>query len=169
MNLHPIFVHFPIAFLTLYAAMELFRFNKFTRQPWWFYTKAVLLVAGSVSSLAARQSGELAAKIFSNGAPLPILEKHELFANLTVAIFAALALVHILVWIKKSREFTNPLFSQTGFLRAAENFLNSPFSWLLALIGLAAVTITGGLGGMLVYGGSADPAFAWFYQKFLTK
>ncbi|MEK7110290.1 MAG: hypothetical protein AAB759_00205 [Patescibacteria group bacterium] len=39
MNIHPAFVHFPIALLTIYAVLELARFRFFTARPYWFHLK----------------------------------------------------------------------------------------------------------------------------------
>ena len=167
MDLHPIFVHFPIAFFILYGAMEIFKFPIFIRQTWWFYTKAVLVVAGSLGSVVALVTGNLAAEKFRGSARLPLLETHETFAVATAVIFGFLAVCYLLVWIKKEKEFVIPWLGSNVVFKTVVWIVGSPVSWILALVGLICVTITGGLGGMLVYGPSADPAFAWFYNTFL--
>ena len=58
MNLHPIFVHFPIALLTLYTLCELLRFKKIKDHPAWFYLKAVLIICGTLGAAAALLTGD---------------------------------------------------------------------------------------------------------------
>ena len=53
MNLHPIFVHFPIALFTLYALLECARFKKLQEQTYYFYLKAFLVITGGLASSAA--------------------------------------------------------------------------------------------------------------------
>ena len=44
MNIHPIFVHFPIALLTLYSLAELIRWRRITELAYWFYVKAFAMI-----------------------------------------------------------------------------------------------------------------------------
>ena len=50
MNIHPLLVHFPIALLTIYSLLELVPFKQIYRQSYWFYTKAIILIIGSIST-----------------------------------------------------------------------------------------------------------------------
>ncbi|KHO51327.1 MAG: hypothetical protein QT04_C0044G0036 [archaeon GW2011_AR11] len=59
LNIHPIFVHFPIALLSLYAVMVLIRFRKVMGLPYWSYAKAILAIAGTLGAFAALQTGSL--------------------------------------------------------------------------------------------------------------
>lgn len=87
MNLHPIFVHFPIALLTLYAVLEIaiplkikfYKLCKWDRPetsprlaklyqllitPVWNYIKAFLVIVGTVLALPTLQTGEWAEEKF---------------------------------------------------------------------------------------------------------
>jgi len=57
MNVHPIFVHFPIALLTIYALLELIQFKKVTSWNPWFYIKASFVVFGAIGTYAALFTG----------------------------------------------------------------------------------------------------------------
>lgn len=166
MNLHPVFVHFPIAFLTLYAGLELLRLKRLTDLPYWFYIKAVLVIAGSLGSLVARQTGETAARGLENDSVLHnIIEKHELFANLSVFTFGILAACYLVQWIYKDTRLKETQNKFCKFCFGISNWvLGTPISFFLALTGLAVLTITGGLGGAMVYGPKADPFFEPVYN-----
>lgn len=161
MNIHPIFVHFPVALLTVYALMELVRFNKVKQQPYWFYVKALFLMIGGLGALAARQTGEMAVEGITEASK--ILEQHENFANATTAIFGILAACYLIVWL--NRENITRFFINNNFVFKLWNFLvsiakfvvESKLVIILAFAGLICVTITGGLGGRMVYGSEADP------------
>lgn len=143
MNIHPIIVHFPIALLTLYAVFELIRFKKVTSQPYWFQIKAILAVLGTLGAYVAAASGP-------DGGGSALKEMHEQFASLTVLIFTIIALAYLLEWFFPSKY---------------SNFVHRPYIIIpLAILGLVAVTVTGGLGGALVYGTQFDPFMAPIFK-----
>ncbi len=126
MNIHPLFVHFPIALLTLYALFEIFIpikirafkllkkentvFYKWLIDPVWNSIKAFLVIAGTLIAFPTLQTGELAEEVFRDAATSPelfhqsqvaqLIEVHSTFANITVGIFAVLAVAYIvrIVW-----------------------------------------------------------------------
>jgi len=63
MNIHPLFVHFPIALLSFYALMEICRFIRINRSPHWFHAKAFVLIAGAASAFLTLETGETAASL----------------------------------------------------------------------------------------------------------
>lgn len=177
MNLHPIFVHFPIALLTLYALMELARFKWLMARPYWFYAKAVLLIAGGLGALAALLTGDMAKLAVRQGEFHPaianfkqVVNMHENFADASAAIFGVLAASYLILWL--SREgFAIWLGQRSGLqkiwgwlVKPAEFFAQSRLVIFLALAGLICITITGGLGGAMVYGPNADPFFGVIYK-----
>ncbi|MDB5266550.1 MAG: hypothetical protein JWN89_365 [Parcubacteria group bacterium] len=144
MDLHPIIVHFPVALLTLYAVLELVRFRKVMEQPYWFYIKGALAIFGSLGSLAAYATGP-------DAHPAPrILQMHSNFATATLLVFAVIAFSYLFQWFKPNR--------YSAFVH--RSYIIIP----LALIGLVCVTITGGLGGAMVYGTHFDPFMAPIFK-----
>lgn len=177
MNIHPIFVHFPVALLTIYALMELIRWRKLTGQPYWFYVKALFLMLGGLGSLAAVETGELAVKFIQDDESLRlVLQAHEKLAKLSVVIFGVLSIGYLILWLNREnvigRILTAVKIAPGGFVekvwavlvKLARFLTETRLVILLALAGLAAITITGGLGGIMVYGPNADPFFGLIYK-----
>ncbi|MDB5194354.1 MAG: hypothetical protein JWN50_368 [Parcubacteria group bacterium] len=143
MDLHPIFVHFPVALLTIYAVLECIRFRKVLEKPYWFYVKAMFVIFGSLGSVAAYITGPDV-----HGAPL--VSMHQTFATITLIIFAIIGITYLLEWWKPSRYSL---------------FVMRPYIIIpLAILGLIAVTVTGGLGGAIVYGTHFDPFMAPIFK-----
>ncbi len=170
MNIHPIVVHFPVALLTIYALMELLRFKKLLAQPYWFYTKAIFLFIGGLGSLAALQTGEWAADALGNASRMSdVLQRHELFAKSSIVIFGILALCYLILWLEKE-QFTPwikvELFRKAWQIKVkfAKFVVETKLVIFLAFAGLICITITGGLGGVMVYGTQADPFFGLIYK-----
>ena len=171
MNLHVIVVHYPIAFLTVYALFELLRFRRLLNQPFWFYVKAVLVILGSLGAGAALITGKMAKELFSGVSSLePVVSLHEKFAQTTTIIFAVLAVSYLVIWL--NRENFSSIFSPDTVLAKIWNFLGklahvlveTKLAILLALAGLICVTLTGGLGGAMAFGPDADPFFKPIYN-----
>ena len=157
MDIHPIIVHFPVAFLTIYGIAELVRFSFVTRQSYWFYVKGVLVIVGSVSSLGALWTGEQIAEQVED---IPrIMQLHSMFAQATVWIFGVVALAYFVTWLQRgSPEAISRLGIMGVVFQKYSSFVMRPSILVVfALLGLAAVTITGGLGGAMVYGLDFDP------------
>ncbi len=170
MNIHPVIVHFPVALLTIYALMELLRFKKISAQPYWFYTKAIFLFIGGLGSLAALQTGEWAADALGKSAKMSeVLQRHEFFAKASIITFGILAVSYLILWLERE-QFTPwikfELFRKIWRIKVgfAKFVVETKLVILLALAGLLFITITGGLGGIMVFGPSADPFFGFIYQ-----
>lgn len=174
MNIHPIAVHFPIAFLTLYTAMEVFRFRRVTELPWWFHMKASLLILGALAGNGALLTGEMLAEQLKASGTIPsIVGIHEQWAKFTVGIYSLLALAYLIVWMERTgvlnRLFPDPMRGFRNFFDrrispVARVFTRSGFAVTLALLGLVALTITGALGGSMVYGPDVDPVARIVYD-----
>ncbi len=176
MNLHPVFVHFPVALLTVYALMELVRFKKVMSQPYWFYLKAVFLTIGGLGALLALYTGDMARSAVRQGDFVvainnfkQVLNVHENFAHLSVAIFGLLAASYLFLWLQRENfsafaEKINLGALWKLLLKFARFFVETRFVIFMALAGLICITITGGLGGVMVYGTSADPFFGIIYH-----
>ena len=166
-NIHPILVHFPIALLTLYAALELVPTRWFNIDL--FTTKSILIILGGLSLLAARQAGDLARHLVADPSLAPLIHKHESYANISTAIFGIIAAGYVFaiikVWIRKNNfnQFTQllqPVFYLQSLL--TETFLVK----VLAIAGFAALLITGALGGSIVYGHDSDFFTNFIYHLF---
>ena len=160
MNIHPIFVHFPIAFLTLYSFLELARFKVLSQRPFVFYMKASLVILGAGAAWVTRLTGQLAAELVKDDIYIrPILQMHKNFSFLTAVIFSTLAFGYLILWLNRENVLLNlkqkpiwqKLFKLAGFLA------DSKLTIGLALLGFICLTITGGLGGRMVFGPDADP------------
>ncbi len=145
MNLHPIVIHFPIAFLTLYAVLELVRFNKVLSLPYWFYVKAVLVMAGSLGAFVGVLTGALASG-FAIGGPR-IFALHQLFGATALILSIISAKAYGLKWYWRENGFSSFV-------------LRPKVVVTLALLILISITITGGLGGAMVRGTNFDPLMA---------
>ena len=94
---------------------------------------------------------------------------HENFASASVAIFGILAASYLVLWLNRenfsSVAMKIKLISLWNFLvKLAHFFAETKFVILLALAGLICITITGGLGGLMVYGPNVDPFFGIIYK-----
>jgi len=169
MDLHPVFVHFPIAFLTVYALMEFVRF-KIGKSNFWLYTKASLLFVGVAGSLPAYKTGEIAEdlnvpSLYSKN----LVEIHATFAKGTLVFFGVLTAIYFVLVIQRNEKIKSFLPSFVNALTTAlSKIYYSPFGGivmiLLATGGLILLTITGGLGGLIVYGPDADPLARFLYE-----
>ncbi len=169
MNIHPLIVHFPVALLIIYALFEIARFPFITRQEYYFYVKASLLILGSLSSLLSFLTGDTAKEVGGYGGS-KVVEMHETFATITVWIFAIIASAYLIAWVNRQNIFMK--FRSGGMLAKAWS-IKTKFSHLilhsyvvipLAIAGLISVTITAGLGGALVYGLKFDPFMAPIFR-----
>jgi len=129
--IHPMLVHFPIALLFASVLFDFASFltgwEDFKRAGFW------LLILGWVGGLAATVAGLLGEEIAKKaGVPESMIDRHELFAISTLALFALLIVVRI--FFRKSWPRRGRLFYMGA-----------------ALIGLSLLSATGYLGGDLVY------------------
>lgn len=175
MNIHPLFVHFPIGMLVMYGLMELVPARFVTRFAWWDGAKQFLLSAGFIAVIPTLITGDMASDLIRGLVPQQVIERHEMMAGLTTIIFAILASAYLV-----------RLFMRTGWgdrmsawlwggklafmwrlkQRVAGLILDTPVRPLLALMGLVAITLTGGLGAAIVYGPNIDPAVTFIYSLF---
>jgi uncharacterized membrane protein len=172
MDFHPIIVHFPVALLTLYAILEIFNLKILTRQTFYAPLKGVLVMLGTLGAMVALQTGEEAAEFqigpLTGGPFVNLIQAHAFWATLTTWIFSLLAIAYLLGWLKEK------LLLIKGFgilkklialiLGLQKLILQTPLKYLLALLGLISITITGALGGALVYGPNVDPLVKIIYR-----
>ncbi len=172
MNIHPIFVHFPVAFLTVYSLAELIRFRAVLSQSYWFYIKAVLVIVGSLGSLAALITGGMAEDLIprTDTATHNLIDMHSTWAGATVAFFGVLAICYVVSWTFTTGRF-NParpwvVSIWNILIKVKHVLLETKFIVVLALIGLVLVTVTGAFGGSIAYKGKTDPFAAMLYKTY---
>lgn len=156
MNVHPIFVHFPIALLTLYALIELARFPVLERIQSLQNTKHFLLFAGTVAALPTLLAGKLAQwslDVPSGSHTAEVIRTHSYFALSTAITFSILSLAYgSKLYLDHHPQTTNKLILiLAGLIRL------QPLVLTLAFIGVVLIFITGTLGGTIVYGPDLDP------------
>ena len=170
MNLHPIFVHFPIALLTIYALLELARFKKLSAWAPLFYIKATFVILGSLGTFAALLSGEAIEDQFEVGNLEALVETHANWAVATSWIFGIISIAYLVAWILRGEAFHRIIGHKliAPFWRLltqlSDILLKKNLVIVLAIIGLLTITITGALGGAIAYGPDIDPAAQFFYN-----
>ena len=137
-QLHPQIVHFPIAFLVIYALLEIT--GIISKKEFFQKAAYLFLFLGVLSAVAAVITGNQAAEIASNwkgkGAEIPtgLISEHEEYATITLWYFTGLLVLRTYLFVKKK-------FG--GIVKYL--FI------LLTVIGLYFIYQTGYHGGKLVY------------------
>lgn len=156
-DLHPIFVHFPIALLSVYSIVKILPFQKWLPKVSWKHIERILLVVGVSGAFLALATGDTAERLAH--ANRQLVNAHSTFAGLATWLYGALLLGEILSVYNPDifLTITSTLFQK--ILVSIEQFLTQPFlSRLIAFVALVVISITGLLGGVIVYGTTADPA-----------
>lgn len=130
-NLHPLFVHFPIALLFMFFVVDLLG-SWFGRADW-RRTAGWFLYCGALSAGLTMVMGLLAAASVAHGGDVhEIMERHE---SLGVAVFVLAAILAIWRWLAK------------GQISGAANTLYLLFAAILTSL----LMFTADLGGLMVY------------------
>lgn len=167
-NLHPIFVHFPIALFLLYSFLRFFPWPKKLPAVDWHLPRVVILVAGLLGAWLSNATGEIASHIARPNRA--ILNLHEGFAAASVDVYVVLLIAELFVFFKpewlenKYLRILKPLSPLFSFLKKA--FSKSWTFLLLAIVGALLIAMTGLLGGVMVYGTTADPLAAPILKLF---
>jgi len=155
-NIHPLFVHFPIAFLVLYSVIKILPVEKWITYVSWHPIQRLLLVVGVMGAFVSSSTGEIAEHIVK--ANHNLVETHSFFAGASTWIYGILLAGEILFFVNSYLVRKNIYTSIHSFLKSIEIIITQKtFSKILAFVGLIAISITGLLGGVIVYGVSADP------------
>jgi uncharacterized membrane protein len=170
-DIHPILVHIPIAFLSIYALVEIVSIVFFSRK--WLdliWLKIFLLLVGVLGAQGALTTGEIASDLNRGELSRDLVEMHETFASVSTGIFFGILVAYLLVVLSLNIKIKDKINSYLqnrltvfkkifAILVSLGEFLSkNKFLFLLAsVVGVITVTITGALGGSLVYGKDADP------------
>lgn len=170
MNIHPLFVHFPVALLVVYALMEITPRVWTSKVLWWRSTKIFLLMAGWLATIPTLITGSIAGDLIGE---TKLVETHEMMATITVALFAVLVVAY-LAEIFESKGWDQKIIVKYKWLKSSIRFieyiskfiLQRPTIYIIAFIGMALMTITGGLGASIAYGPDFDPIVSFIYGIF---
>jgi uncharacterized membrane protein len=131
-NVHPMIVHFPIAFLTGFFLLDLL--GAVLHRPPLRLVARWMLYLGALGALAAATAGLIAANLAPHDEEVhAIMEIHQAM-GLSVASLASI----LAIWRLIAKE--------TG------STLSHSFQWILAALLITALSIGADLGGWMVYG-----------------
>ncbi len=155
-NIHPIFVHFPIAFLIAYSLLVIFPFRRWFPRVAWKHIELALLFVGVLGGFAANMTGEVAEHLIRPNHKL--VETHATFALISLWAYSLLLAGEILTILSSVVIPRHNIRVLDSLMSPIHKVLTINFiTKLLAVVGLVAIAMTGLLGGVLVYGASADP------------
>lgn len=164
MNIHPILVHFPIALLSVYSILECIRFKKVLKQDYWFYVKAIFLLIGTLALIPTGLAGKLIESQFTESQAL--IEIHSSFAIFSTLTFSFLSALYLLHWLGKVT-ITNKNFVFLKKLITLQSYIFTLYIIVpLAILGLMLISLTGALGGIIVYGPHLDIFTEFVYGLF---
>lgn len=159
-NIHPIFVHFPIALLLIYSVFKILPLSRWMPKVEWRQIERVFLLLGIMGAAAAIFTGEIAEEIARPDHQ--VVELHSTLAWISALIYGSLLLGEFASVVKSYVQNNSSLLRVLVLFERV--LCNKVISVILALAGLIAITLTGMIGGVMVYGLSADP-FSGFILK----
>lgn len=128
----------------------------------------VLLFVGLVGAFISLGTGEFGEKEFA--AMRAVIHVHETVAQITTVIFSALVAYYLVFEISTmwGVKITSTAFAGlwNSLVWLFTKVFSSPVIIILAFAGLIAISITGALGGAIVYGPDADPIIRFVYSLF---
>lgn len=155
-NIHPIFVHFPIALLFIYSIIKVLPLQKWLPTVAWRQIERAFLLFGVLGAFAALATGDTAEHFAK--ANRQLVNVHAFFASAATWIYGILLFSEIVAILNTSYQSLIQSDKIKTILLKIEAFLCTPFfSKALAILGFIAIFIAGLLGGVIVYGTSADP------------
>jgi hypothetical protein len=141
--------------LFLYSIIKIIPFYKWFPKIAWRDIERVLLVVGVIGAFVANSTGEIAEQIARPDHNL--VEMHALFASMSTWFYGLLLLGELVAFINPFVLKWN-LPKTSGLLTFIQNILiNKTISITLAILGFIAISVTGLLGGVMVFGTTADP------------
>jgi len=151
--------------------MEIVQYKKIKNTNYWFNTKATLVIIGTIFAYLALSTGELGISSLDRSL-LPLVNLHQFIATATTYIFSFISLVYLFSLINKTElNLKITKFVPKKWWIKIINFSNYILSKniimiTLAVLGLIFITVTGSLGGAIVYGPNVDPVVNFIYHLF---
>lgn len=175
MNIHPLFVHFPIGLLVAYSALEIstYIWPSIRRLAWLFPVKAFLLFVGVLGAFAALITGSIAAELVEGSSFDFVVEVHATFAAATTALYVVIAAAYLNRVFDRNGWFDR-IASSNAFLAwgwnakkyVAHLIMDTWFLPLIAFLAVISMIVTGALGASIVYGPNTDPIVSFIYHLF---
>lgn len=155
-NIHPIIVHFPIAMLFVYSFIKILPFRKWLPKISWSNIEIVLLLVGVLGAWASSATGETAEHLVRPNRE--VLSMHKFFAGASTWIYGLLLAGELLPIVSPKILERFNYFSIGKILNPIQKILSNIYVLkILSLFGFIAILMTGLLGGVMVYGTTADP------------
>lgn len=156
-NIHPLLVHFPIAFLLLYSLLKILPLDRWLPKVPWRHIQQVVLFFGVLGALVASATGETAEHLVRPNRQ--IVNMHSFFAGASTWIYGLILIGEITFILNPYivNKFTQDNILYKIFKLIEKVLANRIITLLLAIVGVFAISLTGLLGGVMVYGTSADP------------
>jgi len=159
-NIHPLVVHFPIAFLFVYAIIKILPMSRWFPKVAWMQIERVLLLVGVLGAFAALATGDTAERIIHPNRAL--VDAHSNFGSISTWIFGAMLFGEIIKMLNAYlaahlMTLENYVFVRKTLFWIERIFSNRAVSIILAVTGLVCISITGLLGGVIADGLTADP------------
>jgi uncharacterized membrane protein len=139
-NIHPIFVHFPIALLFIYSVIKIIPFQKWLPKISWIQIERVLLFVGVLGAFSALYTGDIAEHLTDPNRQ--IVELHSSLAYLSTFLYGLLFIGELLaifspIFVKKFNNFT-----VNKFIAFFEKILTDRiFGIVVSLFGLLAISL----------------------------
>ncbi len=156
-NIHPIIVHFPVALLFIYSVVKIIPFGKWFPEVKWRHIERVLLTLGVLGAFGALLTGDAAKHLF--GPNHDLVEAHEMFASISTYLYCALLLGELASILNVRPYFIERRQHLIGKIShyVESIFCHKILSRVIAFVALVSIIVTGMLGGVMVYGLTADP------------
>ena len=144
----------------MYSVIKILPFKRWFPKVAWRDVERVLLLVGVMGAFVALATGDTAEHLFHPNRQL--VNMHSNFAGIATFLYGALLAGELL-------SVVNPMILPKLMIAPLSKFLvwleklltNDIFAKIVAFLALIAISVTGLLGGAMVYGATADTVAGW--------